>query len=65
MPPCRGCNTNWTEGRYLVGAEAKTEPEHLWRPRGDSNPRYRRESSIPWRKLLKLRNTDGCQKQFQ
>ena len=36
-----------------------------WRPRRDLNLCYRRESNVSRRKLLKLRNTDGYQEQFQ
>ena len=36
-----------------------------WRPRRDSNPCYRRESTRSDRKLLKPRNTDGYLKRFQ
>jgi hypothetical protein len=41
------------------------DQEGCWRPRRDLNPCYRRESTMSDRKLLKRRNTDGYQKQFQ
>jgi len=50
--------------KSAIAQIASTSFTRLASPTG-LNPYYCRESTVSWRKLLKLRNTDGCQKRFQ